>query len=71
MRCKIRVTKHLEGVYPLYQPEVGKVYDADYVPKKYRSDGNRSNEFCVIDIKDKRIVLRRDEFELGGDENGF
>ncbi len=64
MRCKIEILKHLEGVFPKYQPEVGKVYDADYVPKKYRADGNRSGEFAVLDIQDKRIIVRRGEFKI-------
>lgn len=64
MQCKIRTTKGLDGVWPEYQPEVGKVYDADYAPAKHNKEGCRNSEFCVVDIKDKRIVLRRGEFEI-------
>ena len=64
MKCKIKITRHLEGVFPDYQPEVGNIYDADYSPAKHNKEGCRNNEFCVVDIKDKRIVLRRGEFEL-------
>lgn len=73
---KILVTKAPEGVYPEYQPEVGKIYEAEYVPAKSRTNacGNGWNwhkEFCVVDIKDKRIVLRNGEFAvIGGGEDG-
>lgn len=59
MLCKVRIIKPLEGVYREYQPEVGKVYDADY----YKSRG-RYADFAVIDIKDKRIIVRMGEFEV-------
>ena len=28
--CKVRIIKYAEGVFPEYQPEIGKVYDAKY-----------------------------------------
>lgn len=28
--CKVRILKYAEGVFPEYQPEIGKVYDAKY-----------------------------------------
>ncbi len=59
MQCKVKILKPLEGVYPEYQPEVGKVYDADY-----RKSRKGNADFAVIDIKDKRIIVRMDEFEL-------
>ena len=64
MLCKIKILKRLEGVYTKLQPEVGKVYDAHYAPIKYDTSGTKNREFCVIDVKDKRIVVRRGEFEL-------
>lgn len=69
---KILVTKVPEGVYPEYQPEVGKVYEAEYVPPKVKGDGYTTyREFCVVDIKDKRICLRNGEFAvIGGGEDG-
>lgn len=59
MKRKIRPTRKLNGVYPKYQPEVGKVYEAEHCPS-----GKRHGDFCIIDIKDKRIVLRKGEFEV-------
>lgn len=66
-RCRIIVTQPLGNVFEKYQPEIGKVYDAVYctAPKGYRS-----GDFCVISVKDKKIVVRRDEFEIVEDEGG-
>lgn len=58
--CKIRITKCLEGVFAKYQPEVGKVYDADYTPKTGRS----CPAMAVIIIHGKPIIVRNNEFEL-------
>jgi hypothetical protein len=57
---KIRTTKGLEGVWMMYQPEVGKVYDAEYYPQKIRGQP----PMAVIIIKDKQIIVRQHEFEL-------
>lgn len=69
--CKIRVHKPLEHVYPLYQPELGKVYDAEYIPGKVHSKGDATGRlpFCIVNIKDKRIVVRKNEFEFVEDDN--
>lgn len=64
MQCKVRIEKGLEGVWPEYQPDIGKIYDADYTPAKRNEKRSMNREFCVVDIKDKRIVLRRGEFEI-------
>ena len=64
MNCKVKILKHLEGVFPEYQPTVGKVYNANYTPGKHHKNGCRNAEFCVVDILDKRIVLRSREFEI-------
>ena len=60
-KCKIRILKKLEDVWEKYQPEVGGIYEADYVT---RTDTYKCADFCVIDIKDKKIIVRVDEFEL-------
>lgn len=67
--CKIRIVKPLDGVYPLYQPEVGKIYDAEFVPpKKHQSrKGHYNLGFCVLDIDDKKIIVRQGEYEMVGD----
>lgn len=64
MRCLIKVIKDAEGVFPEYMPEVGKVYEAKYVPRSRRHNGTGNGEFCVINILDKKIVLRSGEYEL-------
>lgn len=64
MKCRIRVIKEVLELWPECRPEVGKVYDADYYPPNHQKYGSRQNETCVVDIKDKRIVLRKGEFEI-------
>jgi hypothetical protein len=60
MKCKIKVLKELEGVWARYQPEVGKVYDADFAHNR----GVKAREVAVIDINGKKILLRWHEFEV-------
>lgn len=70
---QIRVAKIPEDVFPKYCPELGKVYKAEYVPGRKHSDGDPTGNsaFCIVDIKDKRIILRKGEFEIvGGTEDG-
>ena len=65
---KVRVIKYLDGVYPEYQPEVGRVYDAIYnVKRLYKLDAQRTY-ICIIDVKDKKICLKPDEYDRLGDE---
>ena len=59
MNRKIRITKGLEGVWSEYQPTVGEIYDADYAP-----GGKSKPATAVIIIKGKKIIVRRNEFEL-------
>lgn len=59
---EIRVTKAPEGVLPELMPEVGAVYRAT---KSVRRPGNQQYpEFCWIEMKGKKIVLRRGEYEI-------
>lgn len=64
--CKIRIVRELNGVFPQYQPEVGKICDAEFVPpKKHPSrPGHTHIGFCVIDVADKKIIVRPDEYEM-------
>lgn len=64
IKCKVKVLRLLPGVYPMYQPEVGKIYDADYRKAQRRSSGQANSPVCVIDILDKRICLRTGEYEI-------
>ena len=58
MECKVRVLKHLEGVFTSLQPEVGKTYDAVCRVGRYRN-----KEIAVIKIKGKLVALRQGEYE--------
>lgn len=61
--CKVRILKYANGVFSDYQPEIGKVYDAKYVHQT--SDNMRKcSPICIIDVKDKHIALRKDEYEI-------
>lgn len=64
MQCKIKVLKHLEGVYSSLQPEIGKIYDGEF--HAYFSTGHRPKELAVITINNKLIALRKGEFERVG-----
>lgn len=58
----IRVTKAPEGVLPELMPEVGAVYRAT---KSVRRPGvQQFAEFCWIELKGKKIVLRKGEYEI-------
>lgn len=59
---EIRVTKAPEGVLPELMPEVGAVYRAT---KSVRRPGNQQYpEFCWIEMKGKKLVLRKGEYEI-------
>ena len=64
MKCKIRITKEIEGLYPEYRPKVGKVYDAEYIDssKNYK----KFPPVCIVNIAGKRIIIRQKEFEIVG-----
>ena len=57
-KCKVKVIKNILDLFPECRPEVGKVYDADYVPGT-----GKANDVAVIDLADKKILLRKGEFE--------
>nr|DAU74822.1 MAG TPA: hypothetical protein [Caudoviricetes sp.] len=59
---EIRVIKAPEGVLPELMPEVGAVYRAQ---KSVRRPGDQQfAEFCWIELKGKKIVLRKGEYEI-------
>lgn len=59
---EIRVIKEPTGVLPELMPEVGAVYRAK---KSVRRPGNQQYpEFCWIEMKGKKIVLRKGEYEI-------
>lgn len=59
---KIRVIKEPTGVLPELMPEVGAVYRAT---RSVRRPGNQQYpEFCWIELHEKKIVLRKGEYEI-------
>lgn len=69
MKCKIRITKEITGLFPECCPKVGKIYDAEY--KAPYQSYKRFPPLAIITLAGKRIVIRKDEFELiGGAEGG-
>lgn len=59
---EIRVTKEPTGVLPELMPEVGRVYRAT---KSVRGPNTQQfAEFCWIEMKGKKIVLRKGEYEI-------
>lgn len=68
MNCKVRITKDIEGLFPECKPQVGKVYDAEYIDSSrcYRS----YPPVCVLNIAGKRIIIRKNEFEIVRCEDG-
>ena len=64
IKCKVRILCPLPGVYTKYQPKVGEVYDADYKPSTVKSAGRYYAPVCVINVLDKKICLKKDEYEI-------
>lgn len=62
--AKILVTKEVGGIFQKYQPPIGSIHEARYIPSARRPGGDGNGEFCIVRILDKDIVLRKDEFEL-------
>ena len=59
---EIRVIKEPTGVLPELMPEVGAVYRAT---KSVRRPGvQQFAEFCWIELKGKKLVLRKGEYEI-------
>lgn len=68
-RVRVRIVKGLNGVYPEYQPAVGSEYDAEYCDAKNSS--KQISPICIIDIKDKRICLKKEEYEIIGSASDY
>lgn len=64
IKCKVRILCPLSEVYPKYQPKVGEVYEAYYKKTQFRSGGKAYNPVCVIEVLDKKICLRKGEYEI-------
>lgn len=66
MECRVKILKPLDGVFAKYQPEVGQIYDANYKPACRKKGTGTYAAVCVIDVLDKKIALKRDEYEILG-----
>ena len=64
IKCKVRILCHLPGVYTKYQPTVGEIYEAEYKKTEHRRDGRAYSPVCAIKILDKKICLRKGEYEI-------
>lgn len=66
MICKVKVIGEPLDIWPEYRPKLGEIYDADYSPGRWIPRKNYSGkaEFAVVNVLDKRIVLRKGEFEI-------
>lgn len=64
IKCKVRILCPLSEVYPKYQPTVGEVYEAYYKNAQRRSSGRFYNPVCFIEVLDKKICLRKGEYEI-------
>lgn len=68
MKCQVKVIKEVLDIFQKYQPKVGKIYDAELSPQAGKRFDNRwgsgKMEFCVINVLDKKIVLRKGEYEI-------
>lgn len=65
MKCKIKVIKEILELWPECRPDVGKVYDANYV-----KGTGKAGDVAVIDLAGKKILLRKKEFEIVDDTDG-
>jgi hypothetical protein len=63
-KCKIRITKEIEGLFPECCPKVGKIYNAEYVESTIVYQ--KGHAISVINMAGKRVIIREDEFELVG-----
>lgn len=59
---EIRVTKAPEGVLPELMPEIGQVYRATKSVR--RPSTQQYLDFCWIEMKGKKIILRKGEYEI-------
>lgn len=63
IKCKVKILSPLPEVFPAYQPIVGQVYDASYHSAS-RKGTSTASEVCLINVKDKKIALRKGEYEI-------
>ena len=64
IKCRVRVLCPLHSVYAKYQPEVGKVYVADYRKARCADKQSKNAPVCVIWISNTPICLRPHEYEI-------
>lgn len=64
VKSKVRILRELSGVYRKYQPKVGEIYDAYYKRETQRKNGKKYAPVCYIEVLDKKICLRKGEYEI-------
>lgn len=70
-KCQVKVIKQVVDIFPWLQPKVGQIYDAVLSPAKKKKSGvDGKAEFCIINVLDKKIALRKGEYEIVGIYNG-
>ena len=62
MKCKIKIIKEIEDLFPQYCPKVGEIYEAEYRESTWKQ--RKIPPICVINIAGKRIIIRKNEFEI-------
>lgn len=63
---QIKIVKEIADIYPQYMPKLGKIYQAKLIQSKYK--GRPLPPICVIVILGKKILVRKDEYEIIGGE---
>jgi hypothetical protein len=67
MKCQIKVIKEILDLFPKYRPKLGKIYDAELSPSNSQAGRHHLGgkcEFCIVDILNKKIILRKGEYEI-------
>lgn len=70
IKCEIKVIKEVLDLFPKYMPKVGQTYDALLSPSVLKGRTGGKAEFCVINVLDKKIVLKKGEYEIVRNCNG-
>lgn len=73
MKCQIKIVKEVLDLFSRYRPTVGAIYDAELSPAVSSAWGSGISgkaEFCVLDILDKKIIVRKGEYEIVRYGNG-
>lgn len=68
VKCEIKIIEEVTSIFPKYQPKVGQIYKAilspGYLIRVSENSSHGKAEFCIIDVLDKKIALRKGEYEI-------